>query len=328
MTSSAPADGRLVRRYAAGLVALLVATVALSGCDGGAGSPGGRSDDFVGGQADVIEGSTSEVVVPTGTVEIEVAEPRRSLTATETSDRQARTAPDGQVYLGVDWQFLPGVGLPDWWHVLMADPEQRITLTLRSGGETVALGDALPVADTPPDTNTSGDFFVLVQESADDVQVEVSFDGLTQVVGARTGDRESGDASVLYGASDPRPRPCDAAPTRRTRALTTSCSLLTTRIPYLPGHGWSESGWQAVMLTTTTESREANRQQVKSITDASRFDGEKPVTSQVADEAEGVLSTTPIGSPTSRRLEIAREVFYRDADGAIRRLEIVGAAKL
>jgi hypothetical protein len=116
---------------------------------------------------------------------------------------------------------------------------------------------------------------VVADDGDDDVsvEVEVEFDGETQTVDARTGDRTPGAFASLYDLGDGTRVTCEGV--RAVRGTTEStCSALVLDLPYLPGHGWSGTGWTVVQLTTSTAAyrRSGSGYQVGEVTDASTID--------------------------------------------------------
>ena len=158
------------------LAPLVVALLALAGC--GDDAEAAHVGDVVQGRLDELSGDEFVVQVPTGRVRIIVGEPSPVVADTDAADGQQHDAPEGAVWVPLDWHFEPGAGLAPFHRALMADDAPRTTLTLSAGDQEQVLGDAGSSEATPGETRTTG--VVHVALPVDEAPtIDVEFDGLS-----------------------------------------------------------------------------------------------------------------------------------------------------
>jgi hypothetical protein len=210
------------------LPALLLAPFLLAGC-------GGESDwSAVLGREFSLTGRTATVLVPAGALEVTVGEPvSGDLDEERTNDLEGHRPPDGATYLPVLVEHDPIADLPV---TVLGQPLRPTRLVVRSGGHAVELPAAYRLVG--PGTVSGGflESYVPV-EDPDDVTLEATYDGLTQVLDVATGEVEAGAAEPLYdGPGGPTPLECGPVP------AWLECELSVERVPYLPGTGWASAG--------------------------------------------------------------------------------------
>ena len=131
--------------------------------------------------------------------------------------------------------------------------------SLAAGGERTEPGalDVDPHAAKDSGLLPEGSFIAVVAGSGEDLELEVTYEGVTQSVEMSSGDVEHGraeelypDGPVTYGSKDD----CDARRTDESRDVDAGSGSIycrvdpLTRTPYLPDLGWAEPGrvWSVV----------------------------------------------------------------------------------
>jgi hypothetical protein len=209
-------------------LALLLAPFLLAGC-------GGEDDwSVVLGRESSLDGRTATVLVPAGALRITVGDPvDGDLDEDRTNRLEGHSPPGGASYVPVLVEHDPFAGLP----AAVASPPLRETaLVVRSGSHSAELPAAYRLVG--PGTGTGNIFETYVPvEDPDDVSVEATYDGLTQVLDLASGEVETGAAAPLY--DDPAGATAlDCGPV----PAWLDCELSVERVPYLPGTGWAEDG--------------------------------------------------------------------------------------
>ena len=297
------------------LVAALLACLGLAACREGGPDTGSTTDGYIQVRTDV-DGDTSFVQLPGGRVELVVTAPQDAVEGSDAADSKRHAAAEGEALVGVSWQYVPGEGVPTWLRAHVTNPDERIQLSLVTGGDTYALGDATRASSTPGDVRSAGNFYVPVSGTGDQVLIEVGYDGVTQSVDARTGEREPGRAASLYEKSPDLPKAQDCSPGRwATRGQAdVECGWHTAKVPYLAELGWAEEAWTLVQVGTTVTGYALgdSSYQLGELTDASTLDGEQPATTIDVTSAAGQLSEILVFDKPTGALEVART-----ADGAL-----------
>lgn len=297
------------------LVAALLACLGLAACGDDDPDSGTTTDDYIQVRADV-DGDTTFVQLPGGRVKLVVTAPRDAVESGDAADAARHTAADGDALVGVSWQYVPGEGVPTWLRTHVTNPEERIRLSMVSGGETYPLGDATRASSTPDDVRSSGNFYVPVSGSGEEVEIEVGYDGVTQSVDVRTGERETGRAAALYEKSPDLPKPQDCSPGRWTAhgQADVECSWHTAQVPYLAELGWADQAWTLVQVDTTVTGYALgdNSYQLGELTDATTLDGEAPRSTIHVDGAPGKLAEILVFDKPTGDLKVVRS-----ADGAL-----------
>lgn len=297
------------------LVAALLACLGLAACSEGDPDSGSTTDDYIQVRADV-DGDTTFVQLPGGRVKLVVTAPRDAVESGDAADAARHTAADGDALVGVSWQYVPGEGVPTWLRTHVTNPEERIRLSMVSGGETYPLGDATRASSTPGDVRSSGNFYVPVSGSGKHVLIEVGYDGVTQSVDPRTGERETGRAAPLYDKSPDRPTPQDCSPGRWTTRgqADVECGWHTAQVPYLADLGWADQAWTLVQVDTTVTGYALgdSSYQLGELTDSTTLDGEAPATTIEVAGAPGQLADILVFDKPTGALEVARS-----AEGAL-----------
>lgn len=226
------------------------------------------------------DGEKSAVRLPTGRLLINAAEPVDEANGDETRTREAVDAPAGAVLVPITWQYDPWSS--DRLEGFVATTDTPV-VELVSESERYRL--------PPPDAEREAgeSFYVVVDGEAEERALEISFDGVTQLVDLTDGSIEKGDAKALYRVDDDRlkKKPCDEAPwfDSRTVAAEFSCDLVgPVLIPYAGGE-WApeDSVWLALTLRTemriygeTDRLGGGARYIAKSVKVKAEIDGQKP----------------------------------------------------
>lgn len=244
----------LRRRIAA--AAALATILPLTACAGeepvAVGVPVG---DIVEGRTpdQVAEGDPSFLMLPVGRLDLRVGEPVQRLERDETRERVEQQAPEGGRLVPVAWRLDADVVAA--YRPLFGE-KQPLTVEL------VADGTSYTLAPPYDGRSDSIDFFyVAVEGEAEELELAVTYDGVTQTVDLRTGERDEGVAEGLYRLDKAADRPSaetSACPTNGwiddpTIIVNLSCSIgEPVTVPYVAGE-WAEEGSTFVtMLLSTT----------------------------------------------------------------------------
>lgn len=240
-----------LRRCAAAAFGLLVLAPALVAC--GDDSGGLEVGDVVPARNDdqFSDGVPSSVVLPRGKLEVTVGEPAKTLSANDTRELEAMTAPDGSTFVPITWQY-DAATFGDYADYLSTPDTPAIDL--------VADGASYRLPAPLESGEGSTSFYVLVSGSAKEPSLSVDFDGVTQTVDLMTGDRDTGDAAALYKLKRPKskPRSCTEKVAYGNKEVVVAptqfaCSIRrVARLPYA-GSAWAEPGhtWLAVTIRTS-----------------------------------------------------------------------------
>ena len=231
--------------------ATIVATGTLGAC-----SPDQAAPDTKVFSRSVIEGSTSTVELPTGSLDLVVTKPRDELT-----DREAepRSAPDGGAFIGLSWDFRPPERTKSNAYTTRRDP-RAADVTLVSDGRRYPIGKPYDSAHQVGDDTRSSSLWVAVDGDGDDLKVEVAYWGEAQVVDVARGEVETGRAAPLYAPPQvaPAASPCGTAkpsgPLARPEFDTFTCAVDVLGLePYVDEVGWAKPGrtWAILSVSST-----------------------------------------------------------------------------
>ena len=223
----------------------------------------------------VHSGPTHEVRLPSSTVSIrvgaptdEVDEDAADLPAPTDGDPDGPVRPDdGQTLLPVTWSLGTGPTIgPDesaFPGVPADEDETEVDVTLVAGDEEIELVEDRQVRSVVSDGRASSLLPVDEGVELSDVTVEVTYDGLTQVLSPGSGEIDSGAAAPLYedeGAPS-HEMSCTGGPCRLEADEPSTWRLSRDRgefetgaVTMLPHHaelGWADEGrtWAVVDLT-------------------------------------------------------------------------------
>jgi len=318
----------------------LLAVTMLAGC-----APGDQSDDVRVGDVialkdHAVRGPGHFFQLPDRQLTFRIDPDLGDVTGELALDRDAHRTPDGQRFVGIEWDSESGAGIPGWLStVLMGDggpPDpDSIAATLVVGKERVPVGSPAPFPDAvvEPDANTLPAFAVAVPETGD-VSLEVTFSGQTQSFDVASGEREAGEAEPLYHlpADEPVAKDCvknwsaTATPANpRTQAAVaalkpTACRWTLTRLPYVAQGGWAESPDQPWLLLVTgirvgDLETPSSRYSITEQSDETTVDGAEP-TWRVLDQGnDGAWSTISVYAGSSGPIELSSRVSYRLEQG-------------
>jgi hypothetical protein len=234
-------------RRAAAAACLLPVAAGLVACgedDTGSTRPG---DVVSAREPDQFEdGERSKVMLPTGKLDIYLEEPTDTLSEDDTRELRAYDAPAGATYVPLTWQYDTSRfdQVADYLGTTAVPSVDLVT-----EGETYRLPP--PKAEEPTDS-----YYVLVDGDAEDLALEVEFDGVTQTVDLAAGEVDPGRAEALYDLGNLRPssEACGSDewfPTENT-TVSYNCGLTgPLLLPYAAGR-WAKPGheWLSVELAT------------------------------------------------------------------------------
>jgi hypothetical protein len=220
------------RAWAAGLA--LLSAVALGGC-----GDSRESDDAVvpASGAHSLEGDTFEVMLPSGQFTFTVTEPRDALAEDDAADGEPREAPDGQRYVGLQWEWQGMAGRA--FSLLNHDvPPQVASVSVATGN------DEIPVFELDTQAGQTDRAWVLVPDDAHP-SIHVTYDGHTQTVDVDSGAVEPGVAEGFYDlagytADCPDQGPGSEGDGLRYRIECTVGEAYA--VPYVADLGWAEEG--------------------------------------------------------------------------------------
>lgn len=226
--------------WAAGLA--LLTTAALSGC-------GSTDDDAVyvpAAESLSLEGDKFEVMLPSGQFVFTVTEPRDELSKSDAADGEAHEAPDGQHYVGLEWDWKGMAGRA--FSLMNHDvPPQVAEVSVLTGDDELATFE-LDTQEGRP----AGRSWVLVADDADP-ELQVTYDGHTQTVDLGTGDVDAGVAEGLYDIATYDVDCPDQGPGTDRDGLQyrIDCTVgEVLAVPYVADLGWADAGqtWLLVQV--------------------------------------------------------------------------------
>jgi len=233
----------------AAVVVVLLATLAVVAVTTRDDRPRAAPGEQVDPQRSRLPGHDADLELVGGPVSVTVSETFEELPwCCEDDARAPVRPPDGGTFVGVAVEpdptlAPPGSGIPVV--ELNEVPAPTYALVVRGpGGEE----DDYPLNGLA--TTTGGSTWVAVdgRPAAEDVTLQVTEDGVTQVVHPSEGQVARGDAAGLYeDLADPTRHPCGrvAAPSTFRLGGGGVCSLETWATPYLPGVGWADASEEA-----------------------------------------------------------------------------------
>lgn len=219
-----------MRRAALAAVPLLL-VAGLSGCGGEHAAAGTtiRTEK-------APTGTPVTLVSPLGTATVTVGEPVGSIGKEQANDLKSHHAPDGGAFVPVTWSFSYAAAFPA---SRTGAIEVPATLSLVAGGHRYDLQRiGRSVGATVPE-------YVAVASSKD-LQVGLTYDGLTQTVDVATGKRHAGAAEALY---DAKPTTIDCGKGWSTSIpikAPMACSLQVAVVPW--AGSWASAGHEYVVV--------------------------------------------------------------------------------
>lgn len=194
----------------------------------------------------VLVGRSTDVRVPWGRLQVTLTEPVDSV------EDDGRTL-EGR-FLGIQVELrdtedaVPVDRLPD---ASLVDPEFTLVADNESW-ELPALAGWADGAQVDPGARRQ---YVAVPEDAEEVTLEMTYDGVTQTVDAATADVTTGDAAPLYDAPFPAPgAPCGdqlwSTGASAVEGAASGCFVRSAATrPYVAGLGWAPSGSRWLVVT-------------------------------------------------------------------------------
>jgi hypothetical protein len=219
--------------WAAGLA--LLTTAALSGCGS---SPGDDAVVVPAAESLSIDGDEFEVMLPSGQFVFTVTEPRDELSESDAADGEAREAPDGRQYVGLEWDWR-GMASRAFSLLNHDVPPQVAEVSVMTGDDELAVFE-LDTQDRSP----AGRAWVLVSDDADPV-LQVTYDGHTQTVDLGSGDVDAGVAEGFYDIATYNVDCPDQGPGTDRDGLQyrIECTVgEVVAVPYVADLGWADEG--------------------------------------------------------------------------------------
>lgn len=194
----------------------------------------------------VLVGRSTDVRVPWGRLQVTLTEP------VDTVEDEGRTL-EGR-FLGIQVELrdtedvVPVDRLPD---ASLVDPE----FTLVADEESWELPALAGWADGEQVDPGARRQYVAVPADAEEVTLEMTYDGVTQTVDAATADVTTGDAAPLYDAPFPAPgAPCGdqlwSTGASAVEGAASGCFVRSSATrPYVAGLGWAPEGSRWLVVT-------------------------------------------------------------------------------
>ncbi|HWM72804.1 MAG TPA: hypothetical protein VNQ53_03635, partial [Nocardioides sp.] len=139
-----------------------------------------------------LQGNEFEVVLPSGLFRFTATDTRDEVTEGEAADGKPHEAPDGQQYLGLQWDW-EGMTGPVFSVLNRDQPPLAATVSVVASEQEVSVFELDTQAASPGDRA-----WVLVPDEAD-ARLQVTYDGHTQTVDLASGEVDAGVAEGFYG---------------------------------------------------------------------------------------------------------------------------------
>lgn len=208
-----------------------------------------------------VEVTSRTLRLPYGEVDVDTTAPQSS--APSGLNSEDRTAPDDGSFIGVYVRSSGSERLP---LPAVGDTETtaKTEVALVVAGRTYVIPPRFRSPATEPVNRFA---WVAVQGSPRDVQVAITYDGVTQSVDARSGKRTTGAAAPLYRLATLKTqrtaKECGAPVTVSDRFRIDPedeirCSVqVLGALPYLAGRGWAAKGtvWFSVLVGVFDDAR-------------------------------------------------------------------------
>lgn len=176
------------------VVTLLATVLSLAACGSDPENPEAEFGEFVSAKSGVdTEGAPKAyLMLPSGRLDVRAGAPVDRLPEDATTERRARTAPEGGVFVPLTWTYStasmaklePVFGQP-----------LPVEMTLITDGEDYPL--ASPTQER--DGIAADAYYVAVEGTGEDLTLEVEYAGETQTLDLVTGETDKGRAAGLYG---------------------------------------------------------------------------------------------------------------------------------
>lgn len=194
--------------------------------------------------SDQVEGQAIAVRLPVGELNVTVGAPiTDSITGEQAADSDEHQVPSDGSFIPISWDFDALEKIPG--RAYYGQEPLPAEVALRMGDQVIDLPEPYVVRGIGIGTAPVRVFYVPSQQADPKVSLEVSYDGLTQLADAATGEVAPSVASLLY--ADPVTAPdveCDSLTSTRYPRLRIdpACSATVERVPYLPEIGWAPEG--------------------------------------------------------------------------------------
>ncbi|MCD4524563.1 hypothetical protein [Nocardioides sp. cx-173] len=256
-----------------------------------------------------IDGEQSEVQLPHGRLTFEVTD------AEEVTEDDAPDAGTSGRFVGVDWTWEPGAGVPPLVSGFLLADDVEAAVRVQVDGTWHDLG---PAYDTAEGGAAGTAFFVPAGDdvTAGDVRLAVDFDGVEQTVQGDGSGLEAGAAAAMYELTgEPVEPECPVALQPQGVAGEATCTAAFVELPYVTGLGWAATGTTWIVadlsVTATGLSVAGQDQPIVEQTETATLDGVEPA-SVLLDEASGAAQRTQsvyAGEPgAERRLSFTRNL--------------------
>ncbi|HWU23119.1 MAG TPA: hypothetical protein VN088_16395 [Nocardioides sp.] len=232
-------------RRAAALAALACLLPALAAC-GTSGTSIQAGDVVPARQArQFTHGRLSTLATPIGTLQIHTGKEVTQLSADDTHELTAQTAPAGLSYLPITWSYDKST----------TSVYSRYVASNALPTVDVHSGDGSYRLPAPDPAQGAESFYVLVATSSDHPQLALTFDGVEQTVDLTTGKRHAGRARGLYRLSyrTEKAADCPSHATWVENANSNStCSFSGPLLLPYAGGAWAKPGHEWLVVTVKT----------------------------------------------------------------------------
>lgn len=285
----------MIKGLTAVATVLLLALLGLGACSG--------ADDIgvvVRADGAKVVGAKHTITTPAGTFTLRVGDPVDRVDDDNTD--KTMTAPSGRTFVPVSWHFEP-LPVDHLQTTFVAAHYEPTTISVTNHDESVELGAPYDVVGPGIDNFDDRVYYAAVTEPLDDLRIDVTYDGLTQVLDPSTGKLAAGPAAIYGKADEPTDVPCP----RRGWAgqadvrVDMECTITRSAVPYLPDAGWAPKGhiWTVLHINTTPKVLAWD-----SGTGLIRYRPRMPIDDTVLDGREPEKRLVRNGDPVTGRLDV------------------------
>jgi hypothetical protein len=247
-------------------------------------SPDISSGDTVEGRLDDVKaGKAVDVITPAGRLSVAFADPIDGLTEEQSTDLNAKDAPEGGVFVPIVWSF--------------EDADDVFGVITRVFGDSEPLEVSLGAGDrkykiTPPSTGSKKSVqYLAVEGNGKDLKLEVAYGEVTQTLDVASGELDKGAAAKLYDLADTKVKikkcPIKQWLDNPLNFVQYKCDYTTAIASPYVANTWVEPGhtWLAVNVATTLVlfatgsfvNEAIANYDVEDVTDLSTVNGKKPL---------------------------------------------------
>lgn len=290
-------------------------------------SPDIRACDTVQGSLDGVRaGKPVDVVTPAGQLSVAFADPVPELTSEETVDRSAKKPPEGGAFVPIVWSFADDV----FGQINRVFGESRpLEVQVSVDGEECNV----PPPSAGPEKTAQ---YLAVGSAGDEVELRVTYDGVTQTLDAQSGELDKGDAAGLYDVAAARVKIKDC-PIKQwlddpSYIVHYTCKYtLPIATPYVvntwakPGHTWvaiNVATSLSLFATGSLIEESIANYDVVDVTDLSTLKGEKALGALQENKNAGTLAGILVFDvkgklPTSMNVERQYQLSFSGSAGEV-----------